>query len=206
MYTIGITGGTGSGKTIALHALEELGALALDCDAIYHDLLETNVEMKMEIARCFKTVLHDDKIDRKMLGEIVFADKSALQTLNDITHKYVINEVNHQLAMWEKQGGSVGAIDAIALFESGANAICDKTVGIIAPVEKRVSRITKRDGITKKQAELRINAQKPDSFYINNCDTILENNFDTSEEFEEHCKVKFTKMLSHPAMGRVPAS
>ena len=175
MYIIGITGGTGSGKTIVLHALEKQGALALDCDKIYHELLLDNEEMKAEISTCFSGALIDDVIDRKRLGELVFNDKSALQKLNEITHKYVVDEVKRRLADWEKQGGAVAAIDAIALFESGANKLCNITVGIIAPVETRIERIIKRDSITREQAEKRINAQKTDSFFIENCDKILEN-------------------------------
>ena len=179
MYIIGITGGTGSGKTIVLHALEKQGVLALDCDRIYHELLVSNNEMKTEIDANFPGIVTDGTIDRKQLGKLVFNDKAALQKLNEITHKYVVDEVKRRLADWEKQGGENAAIDAIALFESGANELCNITVGIIAPVETRIERIMKRDSITREQAEKRINAQKPDSFYVENCDRILENTYKT---------------------------
>ena len=198
MYIIGLTGGTGSGKTIALHAFEKQGSLALDCDVIYHDLLQNNDVMKSKIETGFPGILINNIIDRKKLGDIVFNDKTALQKLNNITHAFVIDEVKHRLACWEKQGGVVAAMDAIALFESGANKICDITIGIIAPVEIRIKRIMKRDGITKEQAKLRIDAQKPDSFYNENCDVILINNFETSGEFEAECIEWYT---NNPATG-----
>ena len=195
MYIIGITGGTGSGKTILLRVLEKQGALALDCDEIYHELLQDNKKMKTEIEAHFNGVLISGVIDRKKLGGLVFNDKSALQKLNDITHKYVVDEVKRRLAEWEKQGGAVAAIDAIALIESGAGKLCNITIGVIAPVETRIKRIIKRDGITDEQAEKRINAQKPDSFYIENCDEILENSYNAPEEFEEKCKTLFKELL-----------
>ena len=195
MNIIGITGGSGSGKTIMLRTLEKQGALALDCDEIYHELLANNEAMKAEIEANFNGVLINKTIDRKQLGERVFNDKSALHKLNEITHKYVVDEVKRRLADWEKQGGVNAAIDAIALFESGANKLCNITIGVIAPVETRITRIIKRDGITRDQAEKRINAQKPDNFFIENCDEILENTCNTPEDFEESCKAWFEANL-----------
>ena len=195
MFTIGITGGTGAGKTAALRALESLGALALDCDAIYHELLEKNTNLKTELETKFSGVLKDGEIDRKRLGEIVFSDPEALTDLNAITHKYVSREIEQRISNWEAAGGTIVAIDAIALIESGRAKKCDVVVGVIAPKELRITRIMERDGITKNQAELRINAQKPDSFYREHCDHILEGIYAKSKEFETECTQFFTTIL-----------
>ena len=193
MYIIGITGGSGCGKTVVLRVLERHGALALDCDEIYHELLAEDEVMKAEIGARFGGALKDGEIDRKRLGEVVFADKSALLELNEITHKYVIRDIKKRLAEWEKRGGTVAAIDAIALFESGINKMCDVVVGVIAPAPTRISRIMSRDGIAREQAVMRIKAQKLDDFYIDNCDEILENVYSNLEEFEEVCDAYFAK-------------
>ena len=196
MFTIGITGGTGAGKTTALHALRSLGALTLDCDAIYHDLLVSDEDLKASLGARFNGVLRDGEINRKLLGEIVFADRDALLDLNAITHKYIGAAIADKIAAWVSQGGELVVIDAIALIESGRNKKCDVVVGVTAPKEMRISRIMSRDKITREQAEIRINAQKPDNYFIENCDYILEAVYESPEEFEKICIDFFAKIIS----------
>ena len=195
LYVIGVTGGTGAGKTIALRALEKLGAFVFECDAIYHGLLATNESMKSEIAARFEGVLIEGTVDRKRLGEVVFNDPSALLELNTITHKYISEEVTRRLLKLKPQKKAVAAIEHITLIENGLCKLCDSTVAIAALVENRVRRIMSRDNITRIQAVARIDAQKPDSFYAENCDYVLDNIYDTSKEFEEKCKAFFVGLL-----------
>ncbi|MCL2227381.1 MAG: dephospho-CoA kinase [Oscillospiraceae bacterium] len=195
MFVIGITGGSGSGKTSALRVLSSLGALALDCDEIYHQLLKENAELKAGLEARYGGVLVDGSIDRKRLGEIVFKDPDALKDLNAITHKYVSAEIERRIREWEAQGGTIAAIDAIALIESGRAKKCDITIGVTASKETRVQRIMKRDGITREQAEMRVNAQKPDSYYKENCDYLLEDKYETLKAFEDECDALFTELI-----------
>ena len=196
MFIIGITGGTGAGKTSALRALESFGALILDCDEIYHELLADNERLKTDLEARFSGVLSESGIDRKRLGEIVFSDPSALMDLSGITRKYISAEIENRLESWETQGGKIAAIDAIALIESGRSKKCDVVVGVTAPVETRIARIMSRDSISREQAEMRVNAQKPDSFYEENCDYMLVGGYDTSAEFEKECKEFFAELLN----------
>ena len=196
MFIFGITGGTGAGKTSALRALKSIGALTLDCDAVYHELLLKNEEMKSKLASRFGDVLRSGAIDRARLGEIAFNDPSALRDLNAITHKYVSAEIGRKIAQWDAGGGkAVAAIDAIALIESGIGEKCDVVVGVTAPAEVRISRIMRRDCITRELAQMRINAQKPDSFYRENCDYIIESKHKRPADFEEACKKFFADIL-----------
>jgi len=195
MLIIGITGGSGAGKTSAVMALETLGAKAIDCDILYHEMLQTDKNLTDEITGNFEKILTNGKMDRKKLGAIVFNNSDALLKLNKITHKFITMELERRISSFKSEGVDIIAIDAIALIESGLSDTCNVVVGIIAPVDRRVSRIIKRDGLTREQALTRINAQKPESFFRGNCDFIVENAFDTPTAFEDYCKNYFKHII-----------
>ena len=179
---IGITGGTGCGKTTLLNVIRTAGGLVLDCDAIYHDLLTRDDALLSAIDARFPGVVENGQLQRKKLGSIVFADAKALEELNTITHGAIRQEVLRQLESRPK----LAAIDAIALFESGLAELCDVTVAVTAPREDRVLRLMARDGISRAYAESRIDAQHGDAWFRQRCRHILENN-DTQIHFQEKC-------------------
>ena len=171
-FIIGITGGSGCGKTTLLNLIRDKGGLVLDCDAIYHELLKTDKAMLSAIDARFPGVMEDGVLNRKKLGSIVFADAQALLDLNTITHKAVKEEVLRRL----ESGPKLAAIDAIALFEGGLAELCHVTVAVTAPVEDRVARLMKRDGIPEDYARSRIAAQHEEDWFREKCGYILENN------------------------------
>ncbi len=179
---LGITGGTGCGKTTLLDVIREQGGLVLDCDAIYHELLQTDVALLAAIGNRFPDTVENGKLDRKKLGAIVFSDKQALEELNQITHSAVKQEVLRRL----QDAPELAAIDAIGLFESGLNKLCKLTVAVTAPEEDRIARLIARDGITKEYAESRIAAQKPQAEYSRLCHHTLHND-GTKAAFREKC-------------------
>jgi len=195
MYIIGITGGTGAGKTTAVKVLKEQGALILDCDEIYHRLLVSNKKMATIIKDRFQNITTNGRINRRKLGDLVFNDPASLDELNKITHTFVSDDIDSQIAAFKAQGGTLVAIDAIALIESGQNKKCDTVVGVIAPETARISRTKKRDELTHERIQKRVNAQQPESYYIENCDLILENTYSTPAEFKEKCIEFFTELL-----------
>lgn len=196
MQVIGITGGSGSGKTTALKALESLGALVLDCDNIYHRLLETNPELLEEIDTAFPGVVREGVLQRKALGAMVFNDPKALEKLNSISHKYVDLEIERRLRAFAMEGGRIAAIDAIELFAGGQAKRCSHTVAVLADREKRIERIMARDGISREYAQLRIEAQHPDSYFEQLCDHILRNDGKV-EEFQKDCMKLFKEILNN---------
>ena len=168
---IGITGGTGCGKTTLLNLIAEHGGLILDCDAIYHELLTSDKEMLAAIDARFPGVFENGVLNRKKLGSIVFADENALLELNRITHTAVKEEVLRRL----KTAPQLAAIDAIGLFEGGLSELCDVTVAVTAPEEARVRRLMARDHISEEYARIRIRAQHDESWFRERCDYILTN-------------------------------
>ncbi len=185
-FIIGITGGTGCGKTTALHAIRELGGTVIDCDAVYHWLLQYDPALTAAIEARFPGTVENDQLNRKKLGSIVFNDPDALQDLNRITHSAVKKEVLRQLPPWP----ALVAIDAIGLFEGGLAALCDTTVAITAPDDQRIARLMEREGISREYAESRIRAQKSNADFSHICSHTLENNT-TVDAFRAKCLAFF---------------
>ena len=187
---LGITGGTGCGKTTLLWEIENRGGMILDCDAIYHELLQRDQEMLTAIETRFPGTVEQGSLNRKKLGAIVFADENALLDLNKITHGAVKQEVLRRL----ERKPQLAAIDAIGLFEGGLAELCDTTVAVTAPEEIRVRRLMERDGISAEYARNRIRAQKREDYFREICDHTLEND-GTLEEFREKCRLLLAQIL-----------
>lgn len=179
---IGITGGTGCGKTTLLNLIGELGGVVIDCDQVYHHLLETDASLLAQIENRFPGTVENGALQRKKLGQIVFADKAALEDLNRITHSAVKAEVQRLLSSAPK----LAAIDAIGLFEGELTELCQLTVAITAPEESRISRLMQRDNISEEYARARIAAQRPQAEFQAMCTYTLHND-STPEAFREKC-------------------
>ncbi len=188
---IGITGGTGSGKTSALNAIRDLGGVVIDCDAVYHEMLDQDAELRHAIEVKFHGVFNSDgSLNRKKLGELVFENKERMAQLNEVIYQFLVPEVQRRA-----REGNLTAIDAINLIESGVGELCDRTVAVTAPAELRVRRIMARDGIDERYARMRISAQKSDEFYRSKCDCELSNTADTPEAFRETARVFFERLI-----------
>ena len=187
---IGITGGTGCGKTTLLQEIEARGGLVLDCDAVYHELLTRDEVLLSAINDRFPGVVVDKKLERKKLGAIVFGDEQALLDLNAITHGAIRAEIVRRLA----ENPALAAIDAIALFESGLSELCGTTVAVCAPFDTRVERLMQRDGISREYALSRIKAQKSEEWFRENCAHTLYND-STRAEFAEKCRAFLDEVL-----------
>lgn len=179
---IGFTGPTGAGKTSALRALERMGGLVLDCDAVYHELLRTDEPLRAAITAAFGPVFAPDgSLDRRKLGAAVFADPAEMEKLNAIIFDRLPQELLRRIN--DSDTPLIG-IDAINLVESGLSRLCRRTVAVLAPAETRVCRIMARDGIPEDYARLRVQAQKPDDFYRTHCTDVLMNDAATPDAFE----------------------
>lgn len=188
---IGITGGTGSGKTSALNAIRDLGGVVIDCDAVYHEMLNQDAELRHAIEVKFHGVFNSDgSLNRKKLGELVFENKERMAQLNEVIYQFLVPEVQRRA-----RDGNLTAIDAINLIESGVGELCDRTGAVTAPAELRVRRIMARDGIDERYARMRISAQKSDEFYRSKCDYELSNTADTPEAFRETARVFFERLI-----------
>lgn len=190
---LGLTGGTGAGKTSALDAIRGLGGLVINCDEVYHQMLSENEEFQDAINEKFPGVFNAQRqLNRQKLGNEVFAKKDRLDQLNAIVFRYLVPELEARI---QATGDGLYAIDAINLLESGLDRLCDRTIAITAPTELRVRRIMARDGITEQYARLRISAQKADEYYRSKCDCELNNASDSPAEFQKDAKLFFEKLV-----------
>jgi len=194
MKIIGITGGTGSGKTTALRVVQRLGGCVIDCDALYHEMLKTDEKLLSAIDAAFPGVVQDGALNRKKLGSIVFSDATLLEKLSAVTDPIVHARVLSILETEQQNGRTLAAVDAIRLHESGLGKLCCATVAVTAPVEVRVARLIAREGITEDYARSRIAAQKSDDEFRALCDYVLENDAEEAA-FSQRCEALLSKIL-----------
>ena len=196
MIIIGITGPTGAGKTTLLREVEKLGGTVIDCDTVYHEMLASDTALQSYLERAFGPLRDGTgKIDRKKLGTIVFCEPDKLKQLNNIVTNRVCSHVFELVAQHRQEGKALIAVDAISLQESQLWDICDITVAVLAPPEVRVKRIMAREGISEDYAWARVKAQKPDSYFSQNCDYTLINDCSDAEGFSQKARALLEELL-----------
>ena len=202
MKIIGITGPTGAGKTTALMVVEQLGGAVIDCDRVYHQLLESDIALQRKLESAFGP-LRDERgaIDRKKLGSIVFGEPEKLRQLNAIAQTATVERTRELLERYRARGRELVAVDAIALLESGLKELCQTTIAVIAPPEVRVERIMAREGISEDYAWARVRSQRPDEYFIQGCDCTLWNDCASPEEFAARARALLEGLLTGPCRG-----
>lgn len=170
---IGITGGSGSGKSALSALFAADGFFVIDCDTLVHRLYGESKYINA-VCTAFPEVRAEYGIDRKKLAAIVFSCPTELERLNKTVLPLISAAV---MAEAEKGRGHRGIIlDAPTLFEAGLDKKCDLVIGVTADEDIRIARIAARDGISETQAHARISSQKSDEFYRTHCDFTVCNN------------------------------
>lgn len=186
MKIIGITGPSGSGKTLLTEEISKLGIPTVNADELYHSMLKPPSECLDAIRLNFGDGVFNCKgeLDRTALSKIVFSDNEKLNLLNATVLGMVLDKIRQKIKEFESNGDDIAAVDAPTLIESGFNKECDTVIAVLCPAEKRIARISERDGISREQATARIKAQKDDEFYINHSDYTVRND-GTEEQYAE---------------------
>lgn len=177
MKVYGLTGKTGAGKSTVAEKLEKMGFCVIDGDIIARSITEKGKPAISMLANEFGCdIIEDDgSLNRKLLASRAFKDRESTAKLNAITHPIIKAEFEKELRKAEAEGFSFAVIDAAALLESSCKDLCEKIIVVTAPEEIRLSRVLLRDGITKEQALIRINAQFPDEYYNEKADILIRN-------------------------------
>lgn len=186
---IGMTGGSGSGKSSIASAMSDDGFFVIDADEVSRYVVLKGKPAYNEIKENFgeNVFFKDGTLNRKKLGDIVFADSMRLNELNLITHKYIRKEIKERI---NNNKNKDIIIDAALLKKGGLTQLCDTIIGITAKKDVRISRIVKRDNISFTAAENRINSQESDEEYKSYCDRVFDNSGEKSiDELKEEIKL-----------------
>ncbi len=177
MKIIGITGQTGAGKSTVCQLLEKRGYYHLDADEVAHSVVENDADVLSALCETFgkDIIKKDGSLSRPKLAARAFRNKETAERLDGICYPAVIKEIKSIIKREKKKDNNGIIIDAIGLFESGADRLCDFTVSVTAPRSARLKRIMKRDSLTREAAEKRIDAQKDASYYRERSDYIINN-------------------------------
>ena len=162
-YVIGLTGSSGSGKTEAARYLESLGAARFDADEVSHAVTAPGGAALPAIRETFGDgVFHPDgTLDRRALGDIVFNSPPHRRALEGIIHPLVQRTMLERMDQAARGGAKMVILDVPLLFETGMDALCDETWALYVSREMQISRIVARDGVTRAQAEARIDSMMP---------------------------------------------
>ncbi|MEY3089558.1 MAG: hypothetical protein RLZZ208_826 [Actinomycetota bacterium] len=181
MLSIALTGGIGSGKSLAAEFFEELGAVVIDSDQLARDAIERGTPGFDEVVASFgDAILSGGEIDRAKLAEIVFKDELARRNLEAIIHPRV-RDIATRIAARVPQDGVV--INQIPLlFETNGKSRFDVVITIASTLENRKARLAQR-GMKSYEIERRINAQASDEQRASIADIVIEND-GTQEELE----------------------
>lgn len=179
---IGMCGRSGSGKSTICRLFLQYGIPSIDTDAVYRKLTAASPIVSpcvLELAEAFgsSVMAEDGSLDRKQLAKIVFAPDGAdaLRRLNEITHKYILNETVVLLGRMLSMGAPAVILDAPVLFESHLDQLCDTVVCVAADDASSIRRIMERDGVTEEEAKARLAAQIPLAELAARCDYVVDN-------------------------------
>ncbi len=173
---IGITGESGSGKSLICEKLKEKGCVIIDADKIARSITIKGSPVLQRLADAFgqDIINGNGELDRRLLASRAFGDYEAKRLLDGITHPEIVS-LCRKAAEEETEKGNCVIIDAPLLFTSGLNSICHKTVRVFAPEKIRLERLLKRDSISEAEILLRFSKQTEEAMLSEKADVIVNN-------------------------------
>ena len=195
---LGLTGGIATGKSTADKFFEKQNIPIIDSDKIAHNIMDIGKPAYQEVKSIFgnEYLNENQTINRKKLGQLVFANSKELKKLNDITHPLIYQEIQEKIQVERNKKTPLVIVDAPVLFESNGQRYCDATLVITLPLSIQVQRLMARNNLTKTEAMNRINSQMPLSqkeklatYVVDNTGTIEELENKLAKILKKMCEV-----------------
>ena len=189
---IGITGGIGSGKSLACKYFEKLGYKVIYADRVAKELYSSNSQLiKRLVAEFGKGILDENgKLSRPNARRIIFSDKRNIKRVNSIVHPFVFREMDKMVSRIKDK---VVLFEAAIMFESGSYKRMDYVVLIYANKETRIKRIIKRDGVKRRDVLKLMKLQLDEREKAKRADFVIKNN-STAPALEKNVKA-FSRIL-----------
>jgi dephospho-CoA kinase len=163
MEIIGLTGGIASGKSTVADMLRAHGVVVIDADQLARDVVDRGTPGLARIVDAFGANVVDETgaLDRKKLGNIIFADEAQRKVLNGIVHPLVAERFQEQTSALDAKGVERVVYEVPLLFENGLDRFMHASILVAVPVDVQIARLMARDGINRADAEARIASQMP---------------------------------------------
>jgi dephospho-CoA kinase len=177
MRVFGLTGNIGSGKSTVAAMLREAGIPVLDADRISRQVTAPGGRAYDAVVQAFGRgiLLDDGSVDRKRLGEIVFADPSSRKRLEKFTHPAILEAMKEAIAGIERDGHRAAVVEATLIHETGRKGLFEAVIMVTCDRETAISRLAARDGMSRGQAEARLRAQMDAGRKAGASDYVIDN-------------------------------
>src|SRR5690242_11516544 len=183
MLRVGLTGSIAVGKSYVASVFAELGCHVLDADQTAREVVLPGSPGLESIAKDFGAEIlnPDGTLNRRQMGALVFADEAKRQQLNQLLHPFIIARQDEIMREWEQEDPhGIGIVDAALMIESGGYRRFDKLIVVHCRPEVQLERLMLRNGLTRDEAQRRINSQMPQEEKQKFADFLI----DTSDGFE----------------------
>lgn len=194
-FVLGVTGNIASGKSTVTGVLAELGAIVIDSDLVYRELVGAGQPLLSLLAKRFGAgiIAQDGSLDRPSLGAIVFSDPAALADLDRITHPAVIAEVDARVARIDR---GLVVLDAVKLVESGHADRCDAVWVVVTDPDIQIRRLMERSRLPESEARRRVDVQPSLDAKLARADLVIDNN-GARDETREQVVQAWNQLLIH---------
>ena len=197
MKVIGLTGGIASGKSTVASILAEFGATIIDADKVAREVVEPGQPAWHDIRKAFgeDALLADGSLNRQWLGNLIFNDPTKRQMLNSIIHPRIIEECQKILEHYKQAGEKAVILEVPLLIETGMDTMVDEVWLVAVEVEAQISRLIKRDGLSRGQALKRIESQMSLKEKIPKADIIIDGQL-TINKLRPYLKTLWNNILA----------